>query len=180
MRRREILKYTTFITGAAIAMPLMGTFLAGCQQEAGKDIASPSFFSSETASFIKDIVDVILPKTDSPSASEVGVHTMIEHMVGNVYNETEQKKYQEDLETLRLFLKQTDGTLLVTLQQLEQAQDETAGQAKAAYLHIKQQTIVYYLSTKVIATKYLNYLPVPGTYEPCIKLAEVNGKAWAI
>ena len=32
------------------------------------------------------------------------------------------------------------------------------------------------LKTKTL----LNYLPVPGSYEPCIELSEVNGKAWAL
>jgi len=52
--------------------------------------------------------------------------------------------------------------------------------AKAALLDIKQQAVAYYLSTKEIATNYLNYLPIPGEYEPCISLESVNGKVWAI
>jgi len=52
--------------------------------------------------------------------------------------------------------------------------------ADETYNQIRQQTISYYLSTEEINTKYLNYLPVPGKYQPCISLEEAGGKAWAI
>ncbi len=52
--------------------------------------------------------------------------------------------------------------------------------ADNTYNQLRQQTISYYLSSEEICTNYLNYLPVPGKYEPCITLEEAGGKAWAI
>ncbi len=40
--------------------------------------------------------------------------------------------------------------------------------------------IILYLSTEEIGLNFLNYLPIPGPYESCISLEEVNGKAWAL
>lgn len=183
MNRRAILRYAAYATGAVIAAPLMGTFLSSCQQEIqSADVVL--FFKPKELTFVKNLIDTILPKTDSPSASEVGVHDLIDSMVGTVYQAADQESYRTGFESLQKHLEgQQFSTVdaaaqLAILQQLEDPKaDETV---RGAYLHLKQQTITYYLSTEAIGTKFLNYLPVPGAYEPCIKLADVDGKAWAI
>jgi hypothetical protein len=63
---------------------------------------------------------------------------------------------------------------------LKKADQSEQGEVRKAYLDFKQQTISYYLTSEVIGEKILNYLPVPGAYEPCIPLESVGGKIWSI
>ena len=190
MKRREILKYTAYMTGAAVSLPLMSTLLSGCKTDTVAKAADfkLNFFTKDEFSSLKGIVDTILPKTNSPSASEVGVHKMVDTMVGTTYKAEDAKKYREGFDAFLSFLKsKTEGKNFVDLDQPDKIKilkdldaSNTNQAARGAYLELKQQTIAYYLNTEEIGTNYLNYLPVPGEYRGCIDLAEVDGKAWAI
>lgn len=189
MNRRTILKYTALATGAAVGAPLMSVILSGCQSDAAQGLTDnyqPKFFGKEEFGLAKNLVDLILPKTDSPSASEVGVHQIIDNMIGRVYTEQQKEDFKKGFAALMEHLKQAgfqkqkpEGQLKL-LQNLDVATDEKSKPARDAFLNFKQQTIAFYLSTEEIGTKYLNYLPVPGKYEPCISLEEAGGKLWAI
>ncbi len=189
MTRREILRYTALATGAAVSVPLATALLSGCQSEL-QDNYVPQFFEEETFSVIKHMMNTILPKTDSPSAIGVGAHQVMDEMVLNVYTEEEQLEFQTQFKALQTYLSEAADakafdTLrpkqqLALLQTLEQSEAEELADVRATLLDVKQQTIAYYLSSEEIATNYLNYLPVPGEYQPCISLEEAGGKAWAI
>ena len=72
------------------------------------------------------------------------------------------------------------GELDERVKALVASEEDVDKPAKFAFIGFKQQAVTYYLSTKEIATRYLNFLPIPGVYEPCISLESVDGKAWAI
>ncbi len=105
-------------------------------------------------------------------------------MVTDVYNEEDRKASTRKFSVLSEYVTEQGyvefGTQerLTILLELERSED--LEQARDAYLDLKQQTVAYYLSTEEIGEKYLNYLPIPGDYEPCIQLSDVGGKAWAI
>ena len=183
MERRAILKYTAYATGAALSAPLITSLLVGCQSEAVTTKAAEglSFFSGPEMELVKKVANLILPKTDSPSATDVGVHTMIDHMVGNVYSEKERSDYKSGFKTLASLLGKIDGEELSSLvSQLNNGQENLPEAARKAFMSLKQQTIAYYLSSKEIGMNYLSYLPVPGDYEACISVEEAGGKAWAM
>ena len=182
MNRRDILKYTAIFSGATISMPLLSSLMTGCKADPGGSLVATEslhFFSPEDFSLIREAIDTILPKTDSPSASEVGVHNTIDLMVGTIYEDNHKTDYQQNFDAFKGHLKATDGDMLSKFLQIETSQD-ISKDVKKAYLDLKQQTIAYYLTTEEIGTKFLNYLPVPGEYLPCITLEEAGGKAWAI
>ena len=181
MDRRTVLRYTALLTGASVGIPLASTLLTSCMQEvadkeSGDDL---QFFSAEGFQRLQALIDTILPKSDSPSATDVGVDRIIDTMVGVVYTKEQKESYQKGFDALSAFLK--DQSDVESAIQLIEKGDPLVNQTvKKAYLALKQQTIAYYLSTKTIGTEFLNYLPVPGTYEACISLEETGGKAWAI
>ena len=75
MERRQLLRYTAYFTGAAVGAPLMSTLLSGCKTDTmAEAVDQLSFFSGEEFSLVKKVIDTIIPKTDSPSATDVGVH----------------------------------------------------------------------------------------------------------
>lgn len=180
MERRELIKLVTLATGAALAVPLSSSLLSACSkvQNTSENDYSLVFFSEEEFLSLKNLLDFILPKTDSPSAVEVGVHLSIDNMVGLVYNPDEQKKFKKQFDSLKPFGASSDQ--LNQLKEVLKSNDEMSKEVKTAFLALKQQAVAYYLSTEEIGKTYLNYLPVPGKYEPCISLDSVDGKAWAL
>ena len=189
MERREILKYTAYLTGAVVALPIASS-LVGCKSDILKDVTSfkPAFFSEQDYNLVKIISDIIIPKTDSPSASEVGVPAIIDQMVDKVYQKEDKEKYKAGFSKLINYLNL--NTPFESLNQTEQvkaiqAVEELDGKGelkdvKKAYQNLKQQMVAYYLSNEAIAEKYLNYVEVPGNYVGCVSLEETGGSAWGI
>ncbi|UCE93657.1 MAG: gluconate 2-dehydrogenase subunit 3 family protein [Flavobacteriaceae bacterium] len=180
MKRRELIKMISLSTGAVLSIPLSNSLLTACKkvEPVKETVFTPYFFSDREFSFVREILDVILPKTDSPSANDVGVDQIMDTMIGTVYSPDQQKSFREKFNALTGYMDfRTDTS---KIQQLITSETEDDKMARNAFLDIKQQAVAYYLTTKEIATKYLNYLPVPGMYEACIPLESVGGKAWAI
>lgn len=189
MNRREILKYTALVTGAAISAPLASSLLLSCQRDEAPATSKASglvFFSESEMGRVKKMVDTILPQTDSPAASEVGVHLMIDQMVGKVYTEEDRQAYRQKFNQLNRYLQDKDfdkalgaDQELELLLALDPPKSGDLVEAGTAFLAFKQQTVAYYLNTEEIGTKFLNYLPVPGAFKPCISVEDVDNKAWA-
>lgn len=180
MERRELIKLVMLSTGAVLTIPLSNSLLIACKNvdtTKGSDYLL-QYFNIEDYELLQNMLNVLLPKTDSPSAVDVGVHQIIDTIVGTVYNPDQKKEFSESFDALKLYL--NSGIQLEKLQSLLKSSNEKDKLAQSALLSLKQQTIAYYLSTEEIAKNYLNYLPIPGTYEPCIPLESVNGKAWAL
>ncbi|MEM8525533.1 MAG: gluconate 2-dehydrogenase subunit 3 family protein [Bacteroidota bacterium] len=184
MNRRDILKYTALVTGAAVSAPLASALLSSCQSGIAADDIDYElkFFDEEQFALVRQLVDVILPKTDSPSASEVKVHQMIDQFLGEVHVKEEQDNYRTAFSKFSQYLKADDFMKQEVAEQqkrLLQVDDAEEGVRKT-FMNFKQTTIAYYLTTEEIGTNYLNYLPIPGEYQGCISLEEVGGKAWAL
>jgi len=178
------LRYVVLSTGVAVSAPLLFS-LQSCRSDAGTNADYKlTFFDKEEMSLIRGLVDTIMPKTDTPSATSVGVHQMIDRMVGTVYDGDAKAEYRANFGKLKAYLDEKK----FSVDDPESGQDvlsalfknKGAADAQVALNDLRQQTIAYYLSTEEIATNYLNYLPVPGAYEGCITLESVGGKAWAI
>lgn len=197
MNRREALRYTAWITGSAISASLASAILSGCSEQTtapnkakGTGISAPSnllhFFTPEQFTLVGLLADTILPRTDSPSATDVKVHITLDSMLGQVFDSAYQTTFKtqwlilENYLGQQKFLQLSPTDQVETLKSLELSQDENVVGAKKALVEFKQQVIAYYLTTEEIGEKFLNYLPIPGFYKPCISVDEVNNKAWAL
>lgn len=166
-------------TGAALAVPLSSSLLTACSEAKKVEASNYSlaYFSETDFTSLQQILDVMIPKTDSPSALDVGVDQIIDNMVGLVYSPDQQKEFSEKFGALKSYASQPNLESYKTLMASEEEKDALA---KAGLLDVKQQAVAYYYSTEEIGKNYLNYLPVPGEYEPCISVESVGGKAWTL
>lgn len=180
MKRRELIKLVTMATGVALAVPLSSTLLTACQKvEAVKDSDYQlQYLNEQDFSSLMEMLDIILPKTDSPSAVEVGVHQIIDTMLSQVYTNDQKKEFSEKFSALINYT--SSGMDTDNFKALLSSEEESDQEAKSGLIGLKQQAVAYYLSTEEVGKNYLNYLPVPGAYEPCISLESVGGKAWAL
>lgn len=90
MDRRVALKNMGLALGYTMATPAVISLMQSCKQETGPEW-TPLFFTPEEGGLLILIADLILPKTDTPSASEVGVHTFIDRYLHEVSEEQEQQ-----------------------------------------------------------------------------------------
>ncbi len=184
MNRREMLKYTALLTGGAVSTSFASVFLSGCSRP--EDVSELHFFDPDQFELVALLADTILPRTDSPSATDVNVHYTIDSMIGLVFDIDFKNNFREQWAELERHLaghnfRQLDQPDQVELlRELELNRNSETENARLAYMELKQQTIAYYLTTEEIGKEHLNYLPVPGDYEPCISVDDVDNRAWAI
>ena len=91
MDRRKALKNMGLALGYTVATPTLISLVQSCKQDAAITW-TPDFLSPTEGSMLTQLVDIILPKTDTPSASEVQVHIFIDRFADQVM-----KKEQQDL-----------------------------------------------------------------------------------
>lgn len=97
MDRRIALKNMGYAMGLTVATPTIISLLQSCGGETGPDWA-PVFFSADQGAVLVKLVDIILPKTDTPSASEVGVHSFLDGYMDAVPEQGEQDMLKMSLD----------------------------------------------------------------------------------
>jgi hypothetical protein len=89
MDRRKALKNMGLAMGYTVATPTLIGLMQSCKGEPVMEW-TPDFFSKEDGSVLTKLVDIILPKTDTPSASEVQVNIFIDKFINEVADNEQQ------------------------------------------------------------------------------------------
>ena len=83
MDRRKALKNMGLALGYTVATPTLISIVQSCKEEATSQWV-PEFLSRSESKVVTQLIDIILPKTDTPSASEVNVHQFIDRFAQQV------------------------------------------------------------------------------------------------
>lgn len=199
MNRRDAIQRAALVLGYAVTGPALTGVLQGCK--ATPELAfKPVFFSEDQARLISALAEIIIPKTTTPGAIDVGVPGFIDTMLKEVYPKEEQDKFLKGLTDFDADAHETYGDSFAACD----AEQRTAlvkkhhdavfaGKVEGApsgwwnaggsgdkpfILQVKELTILGFFTSKPGATQVLQYSPVPGPYKGCVPYAEV-GKAWA-
>lgn len=84
MKRRSALKNIGMAFGYTVAAPTLLSLLESCKDIPAGEEWAPAFLDKEQGHVLAQTVDVILPKTDTPSATEVNVHRFIDAYLNEV------------------------------------------------------------------------------------------------
>ena len=192
MNRREAIERTALILGYAVSAPAMMGILKGCKAAPELNY-KPVFLSVDQARLVGEIAEVIIPKTDTPGAKDVGVPSFIDLMLKDVYSKEDQDRFLRGLQEFEAETKKAYGDSFIDLNPEKQKEmvkkihdpaiaiaktPEGRGKEKPFILTVKELTLLGFFTSEPGATKVLQYEPVPGAYHGCLPLAEV-GKTWA-
>jgi len=193
MKRRDALKNIGLTAGFILATPTVLSLFQSCKS----DVATwtPSFLTEEQGVVLHNIIDVILPKTDTPSASDVNVAEFIDKYVKEVYTNEEQEGYKHSFETLISLLKSDYNTnvskitdanymnLLDTHLVLDSNGSGSENEDVSEFLNgIRNTTIHAYKISETVGETILAYDPVPGIPKiSCMTVEEATGGvAWSL
>jgi gluconate 2-dehydrogenase gamma chain len=201
MNRRELLQQVASLMGGALSAPAVLGILAGC---APKHSASwqPLFLSKEEGAIVEDIAELIIPRTATPGAKDVGVPAFIDVMLKEVYPTEDQGRFVSGLRDFDAEARRAHGKAFldldpaVRLALVQKAHDAAVAEEKALekkmnvpltklrrpfVLMMKELTLLGFFTSQIGATQVLQYEAVPGGFQACIPLAEAgNGKTWAL
>jgi hypothetical protein len=200
MDRRELLKQVAFLMGGAISAPAVLGVLSGCSPKQASNAQTtwkPQFLNDAQAAVVTAVADIIIPKTDTPGASDVGVPAFIDVMLKDVYPAEDKKRFLSGLQQLDDQASNSAGQPFVKLdakgqQELVRRYHDAAVKAEREargtshhierpfVLMMKELTMLGFFTSQAGATTVLQYSAVPGAFHGCIPIKQAgNGKTWA-
>ena len=181
-------------TGFVLATPSLFSLLQSCTS----DVAtwSPVFLTEEQGIVLQSLVDVILPKTDTPSATEVNVPEFIDKYTNEVLDDEDQTLVKNAFDKLVTLIKTDYNENLTKVTEdnyknlldthMKLAKEETVSEdsniitVSQLLNTIKGQTIYAYRISETVGETILAYDPIPGA-SYCGDLQELTeGKAWSL
>ncbi len=131
-----------------------------------------------------ELCDLILPKTETPSASEAGVPGFIHTIMMECTPQADREAFAMGLKQLdeeaKGFSKLSAEEKQAFLKKLDTdahapngaGTADKATPSQATWRKLKELTVVGYFTSEIGASEVLEYVPVPGKWEPCIPLKE--------
>ncbi|CAM3529944.1 gluconate 2-dehydrogenase subunit 3 family protein [Pontibacter korlensis] len=166
MNRRSVVKGLLLFTGGAMLLP-------SCMMEEAKASISLQHLSvsEEQEKLLAEVVDTIIPATDTPGAKEMGLHLFALKMLDDCYEAEEQQSFMKGMDAFEELTKKQTGNSFVDLSSKQKNEVIAAVNAKNApeevlafYEILKNQTIKGYLNSELVMTKLRIYELVPGRY----------------
>ncbi|MDU8885819.1 gluconate 2-dehydrogenase subunit 3 family protein [Yeosuana sp. MJ-SS3] len=194
MKRREALKNIGLSTGFVLATPSVFSLLQSCKS----DVAAwtPTFLTEEQGMVLKGLIDVILPKTEIPSANDVNVAEFIDKYFDEVLMENEQDELKTSFDNLTSFLKTNykdnlskiksedymdllDNHMILNSDGTKEL-DSKAKDVSGLLNRIRSMCIHAYRISETVGENILAYDPVPGAAY-CDDLEKLTGgKSWSL
>ena len=133
MNRRQVLKNIGLGAGYVIAVPSALSLLQSCKSEP-ENTWQPVFLNETNGMALTHVLDVILPKTDTPGASELNIAQFIDAYMNEVANDREKKEFESGANAFALTFKENFD------KDLNEGEPEDFEKAVAKYLGADKET----------------------------------------
>ncbi len=171
MERREAIKYVALTIGSVISVPTWAS------QWKAKDINSAKLYLSADKELILDeMVETIIPATNTPGAKQIGVGKFVQIMVADCYDSKAQETFKNGLSNLDQSAKKANGKTFTECSKVEKTnllkemEKSTDNETKSFYNLVKNLTVQGYLNSEYVMTNLLKYELVPGRFHGCVPL----------
>lgn len=173
--RREALQRLALLVGSTLSLPVQ----AALRGQTSNTISIR--FSAEQQVLVANLVDVIIPPTDTPGAKAAGVGQFVEYVIGHCSAASQQESFQRGLLQTDELSKTTFGKPFAELSRAQKIEvvSQLTQREKPFFLSLRELTIVGYFTSESGATKALDYVAIPGRFQGDIPLTP-NQKSWAI
>jgi hypothetical protein len=169
MHRRDILK----ALGAAAALAVLPEHEAfAAWTRLGSREPFTGSLSDAQLALIGAVADTILPRTDSPSATDVNVPAFIDVIVSENFSDNQRAAFTGALPGLEAALRGSDGTPFVAMDPEHRAvalgaveRASRQPQPFATYWRLKGLVIHGYFTSERVARQVLHYDMMPGRYD---------------
>ncbi|MCP9770479.1 gluconate 2-dehydrogenase subunit 3 family protein [Lacihabitans sp. LS3-19] len=179
MNRREVIRNVALMLGGAFSASTVMA-MDNWDKSTKPKMNGAMFSLTETQQkIVAEIAELIIPKTNTPGAKDVGVPAFIKMMLKDCYKEPEQQSFVEGLasmESVKFLSLNTDERKGV-LKLLEQETKKNTGNVTPFWRLIKELTLLGYFTSEAGLKASFEYVQIPGKLE-LIKL-KPNQKAYA-
>ena len=168
MNRRDLLKKGVYgLAGVALSSTLIST-LQSCSSI---EKYSPLYFSKTEFSLLSNIVDFLIPKTETPGGLEMKVPQFIDIIISETYNEESKNNFSNKLKVLIEDFKSNNIDLSdYKSMKSKFVNDFNNKTHQEIYNQIRDLTVWGFKTSKEIALNVLNYNPIPGYQLGCVDI----------
>ena len=182
MNRRDSLKGLGLLVGGNLLAPaVLADFLqTAASIKEGKSQWTPRLITSQQALLLPELVEVIIPATDTPGAKAALVHVFVDLYVKDCYPRAQQEVFLKGLDNVdtisqkqsgRAFLQLSKEERLGLLKQLEKESWGKGEPVEQSFIKmLKNLTLMGFFSSQAGVTKATSYVRSPGPFEGCIDL----------
>ncbi|GAB3942505.1 gluconate 2-dehydrogenase subunit 3 family protein [Spirosoma harenae] len=167
MNRREAVTRVAWILGGTFSVPTLQAMNRWEQLVVNdKSPARVGSFLTETQrEIVARTADLIIPRTDTPGALDVGVPDFIDLMLRDCYTKPAQNAFLTGLGELERkgFLTLSPDQQTATLKQVEA--DSQKSTSPTFWLITKELTLLGYFTSELGVKASFDYQPIPGRFE---------------
>jgi gluconate 2-dehydrogenase gamma chain len=197
MNRRELLQQVAYLMGGAVSAPAILGLMSGCSPKQSIAGWKPAFLTEDQGAIVTEVAEIIIPRTNTPGAKDVGIPQFIDTMLKDVYEKEDQQRFVNGIDAFekaskdqfsKAFMKLDAPQRLQLVKKFhdeaverERADTEPDRSARRPFiLMTKELTLLGFFTSQVGASEVLQYNPVPGAWRACVPLSEAgNGHTWA-
>ena len=181
--RREALRRTALMLGVAVTPSLISGVMQA-QTAAARSNPAARFLTAAQFATASVVAERIIPKTDTPGATDVGVPGFIDLMYGKYMTAAEKRVFAAglaDVEQASVALGQRSfSQFSPTQQDAVLTKIATAAQSREnTFFHLmKELTLLGYFTSEIGCTQAQRYVEAPGKFEPCVPYTP-GERTWA-
>ena len=146
------------------------------------------FLSQFQMRLLRELVEVIIPQTETPGAAATDTHGFIDDQLAHCRSRDEAVKFAADLDSLDKLTSQhwgvsfadlSDGDRQSAMNAIARNEAPFESLPSSFFSSLKSLTVLGYYSSEAGASEELVYLPVPGGYKGDFKVSENDGRAFS-
>ena len=168
MNRRDLLKKGVYgLAGVTLSSTLISTL----QSSSSIEKYSPLYFSKTEFSLLSNIIDFLIPKTETPGALDMKVPQFIDIIISETYNNESKNNFSNKLKLLIEDFKSNNIDLSdYNSMKSKFVNDFNNKTHQEIYNQIRDLTVWGFKTSKEIALNVLNYNPIPGYQLGCVDI----------
>lgn len=144
----------------------------------GQQLPKATLLTPAEGNLLAEVVETIIPVTDTPGAKELGVHQFVEKMIADCYDKKTQDSFTSGLAVLDTQSQQTfrkpfiEGSAQQRIHILEGMELSDDPAKKAFFGLVKGLTIQGYMSSQYVMTNLTHYEMIPGRFHGCVPVKQ--------
>lgn len=197
MNRREALQRAAWLMGGTLSAPILLGIPDGWSAEETKDW-KPEFLTRPQIDIVTTVVDIMIPRTATPGAKDVGVPALIDTMLAHCYSALDRERFATGITEFDAAARSAYSKPFVEVDRIQQSilvhkfhdsavaderhlnKPEGAAVPRPFILMTKELALVGFFTSFPGSTQVLQYEAIPGAWHACLPLSEAgNGKTWA-
>lgn len=185
--RRQLLRYFALgCAGLLSSNALAGTL--SVERVQGGPVRKGQILSDSQMALLRELVEVIIPQTDTPGAADTDTHGFIDDQLAHCQAPDEAQQFIAELDRFGALVQKHWGNEFQNLSSsdmheamssLASGKSPFGALTETFFYKLKSLTILGYYSSQAGASQELVYLPVPGGYLGNFKVSENGGRAYS-